>query len=91
MNSTLDELRQLIQESFDIDASAIDPARSVLEYGLDSLALTEFLFTVEDHFRVDLSERDDTTTSLGGLAALIDRIRNAPRSAGEVAHPLTAK
>jgi len=80
--STLDELRQLIRTTFDVDPSGFDPDKSILEYGLDSLALTEFLFAAEDHFGVDLSERDATVTTLGGLAELIERKRaTAPAAA----------
>jgi len=79
MNSTLDELRNMIGSTFDIDPAQIDPARSVLEYGLDSLALIELLFAAEDRFGVDLSDRDESITTLGGLAAFIDRkLASAP-------------
>jgi acyl carrier protein len=77
MNSTLDELRALVRSTFDIDAAQIDPAKPFFDYGLDLLALTEFLFAAEDHFGVDLSDRDDSVTTLGGLAAFIDRKRTA--------------
>ena len=84
MDSTLDELRTLIRDTFDIDATDLEPTKSVLDYGLDSLALTEFLFTAEEHFGVDLSDRDDSVTTLAGLAALIDRKRAAaPAPAGQ--------
>jgi len=77
MNSTLDELRSLIRNTFDIDPADLDPARSVLDYGIDSLALTELLFAAEDRFGIDLSDRDDSVMTLAGLAELIDRKRAA--------------
>jgi acyl carrier protein len=82
MNNTLDELRILIRNAFDIDPAELDPARPVVEYGLDSLALTELLFAAEDRFCVDLSDRDDSITTLAGLAAFIDRkLASAPAAA----------
>jgi len=84
MSSTLDDLRTLIEDTFDIDPDALDPTKSIFDYGLDSLALTEFLFAAEEHFGVDLSDRDDSMTTLAGLAALIDRKRApAPAAAGQ--------
>ncbi|HTT12902.1 MAG TPA: acyl carrier protein [Burkholderiaceae bacterium] len=77
MNSTLDELRSLIRTTFDIDPADLDSGKSILEYGIDSLALTELLFAAEDRFGVDLSDRDDSVTTLAGLAAFIDRKRAA--------------
>jgi acyl carrier protein len=81
MSDTLEQLRELIKEKFDIDASKIDPNASVLESGLDSLALTELLFTVEEKFGVELLEAAREVTSLGGLAALIDQLRSGSRPA----------
>src|SRR5262249_62131959 len=89
MSGTLEELRQLIKATFDIDPSTIDPAKSVLEYGLDSLALTEFLFAAEDRFGVDLSDRDPALATLAGLSALIDRKREAVPAAA-AAQPSSA-
>jgi acyl carrier protein len=44
------------------------------EHGIDSLAMVEFLFEVEDHFKVSLSGHADIDT-LSGLARLIDGMR----------------
>jgi acyl carrier protein len=53
----------------------------VLESGLDSLALTELLFTVEEKFGVELLESAREINTLGGLAALIDQLRSGNRPA----------
>lgn len=81
MSDTLEQLRELIKEKFDIDASQIDPNVSVLESGLDSLALTELLFTVEEKFGVELLEAAREVTTLGGLATLVDQLRSGSRPA----------
>ena len=49
--SSLNELQSLIQEKYGIEPSALDPHASMREKGLDSLALVEFLFAVEDRFQ----------------------------------------
>jgi acyl carrier protein len=81
MSDTLEQLRELIKEKFDIDASTIDPNASVLESGLDSLALTELLFTVEEKYGVELLEAAREVTTLAGLASLVDERRSGGRPA----------
>ena len=82
MTETVEALRQLVHEKFDIDASKIEPDASILESGLDSLALTELLFAVEEKFGVELLERAREVTTLGDLSSLIDDLRATKRSAG---------
>src|SRR5262249_26169309 len=89
MSGTLEELRQLIKATFDIDPSTIDPAKSVLEYGLDPLALPESLSPAEDRLGVDLPARAPALAALAGLAGLTDRKREAVPAAA-AAQPSSA-
>ena len=73
--NTLEELKQLIHTSFGIDPSTLKEDAPLSEYGLDSLALAELLFSVEDHFDLDLSETPSTVNTLNGLASLIDSLK----------------
>jgi acyl carrier protein len=45
------------------------------EQGLDSLAVAEFLFEVEDRLGLTLPEEHLQIETLAGLAELIDRLR----------------
>ncbi len=73
--STLDELKQLIHTAYGIDPETLKPDAPLADYGLDSLALAELLFSIEDHFDLDLSEAPRDVNTLTGLAALIDRMK----------------
>jgi acyl carrier protein len=73
--SSLKELQELIKERYDIDPATLDVDLSMREQGLDSLALAEFLFDVEDRFSLSLPDTADHADTLSGLAALIDRLR----------------
>lgn len=73
MNS-LKTLQDLAHEKYDIPLSELDPSASMRDKGLDSLALAEFIFAVEDHFNVVIPDDDPSITSLGGLAAVVDRL-----------------
>ncbi len=71
--STLQELQALIHEKYDIDASTIDPNESLREKGLDSLTLVEFVFEVEDRYKISLPEQNESIESLQGLANAVDK------------------
>ncbi len=75
--NTLDQLKQLLHERFDIDPSTLDPEAPLLEYGLDSLSLAELMFTVEEHFHVDFPPTQQDVDTLKGLADVIDNLRLA--------------
>ena len=71
--STLSELQAMIQDKYDIDASTIDPNESLREKGLDSLTIVEFVFDVEDHYKISLPDQNDSIETLSGLAQAVDK------------------
>ena len=83
--SSLKALQDLIQEKYDISPQSMDVNQSMRDHGLDSLALAEFLFEVEDHFHLDLPDEQPQVDTLAGLAALVDRVLAGKAAAGEQA------
>jgi acyl carrier protein len=76
--SSLKELQDLIHEKYGIEPSKLDPNASMRETGgLDSLALAEFLFAIEDHFGITMPDDDANIDTLGELALLVDKVRAA--------------
>ena len=73
--SSLADLQALILEKYGIEAAALDPSTSIKELGMDSLALAEFLFEIEDKLKVSLPDNDLTIDTLAGLAVLVDQAR----------------
>lgn len=73
--SSLKELQALIQEKYNIDPATLDVNLSMREQGLDSLAVAEFLFEVEDRLGLNLPDVQDQIDTLAGLADLVDRVR----------------
>ena len=71
--SSLKELQDLIHEKYGIEPSALDPHGSMRDKGVDSLALVEFLFTVEEHFHIDMPDADSKIDTLAELADVVDR------------------
>jgi acyl carrier protein len=74
--STFAAISSVLVEQFHVDAVAVQPAAALDQLGLDSLALMEFVFAVEDRFDVRIPEdRLDPRqagVTLEQLASLID-------------------
>lgn len=79
--SSLAQLQDLIQKKYDLPADAIDPDKPMTELGLDSLAIAEYLFEVEDHFAIRLTDDDPEIDTLRKLAGLVDRTLAAKEAA----------
>ena len=73
--SSLKELQDLIHEKFGIERAALEPDASMRAKGFDSLALVEFLFAIEDHFGIAMSDEDSSIDTLNELAAVVDKAR----------------
>jgi len=75
-SSTFAAISSILVESFDVDATVVTAETALAELGLDSLALMEFVFAVEDRFDVRIPEdRLDPRqagVTLAQLATLID-------------------
>lgn len=72
--ATLDKLKDLIAEEFDVEVSELSEATTLKEdLEADSLTLVEMVMSVEDEFDVELGEDEITSVnSIGELATLID-------------------
>jgi len=79
--TSLAELQQVIQKKYDLAADAIDPDKPMTELGLDSLAIAEFLFEVEDHFAIRLTDDDPEIDTLRKLSVLVDKTIAAKEAA----------
>jgi acyl carrier protein len=79
--TSLKELQDLIHTKYGLDPSTLDPDASMREKGLDSLALAEFLFLVEDHFAISLPDNDPRMDTLGQLSTLVDKALAAKAAA----------
>jgi len=53
---TFNSIAMILETDFKVDRSAISPATVLTDLGLDSLALMEFVFAVEDAFHLRIPE-----------------------------------
>jgi acyl carrier protein len=70
--NTLDQLKQLIKDEFDIEPTTIDVDAPFASYDLDSLTVVELLFTIEDKFHVRVPE--DAARSVTTLRELVQML-----------------
>jgi acyl carrier protein len=76
--SSLKVLQDLIHEKYGIEPAALDPHASMRDKGFDSLTLVEFVFAIEDHFSISITDDDaNSIDTLAGLAAVVDKVRLA--------------
>ncbi len=72
--STLEALQGLIHEKYGLAPSELDPHASMRDKGLDSLALVEFLFAIEDRFGISMPDPGPELDTLAQLAEVLDRV-----------------
>lgn len=81
--SSLKELQTLIQEKYGLDAATLDPHASMRASGVDSLALVEFLFDVEDKYGISIPDDNPNLDTLAELAVIVDQLRAAQAVAAQ--------
>jgi acyl carrier protein len=72
---TLERLKQLAARELAIDPGALDPAAPFDSLGIDSLALIDFMFKVEEEFGVRVS--DEALRDIKTLGALERHVASA--------------
>lgn len=79
--SSLKELQGLIQKKYGLAREALEPHASMRASGVDSLALVEFIFEVEDKYGISIPDTNANLDTLAELAELVDRLRAAEPAA----------
>ncbi|SAL67339.1 acyl carrier protein [Caballeronia humi] len=72
MNTTFDWLRTKLAQDYSLDTTALVPGAALEALGLDSLAVAELLFNVEDKFHIKISSESAPLATLGDVARFID-------------------
>ncbi len=87
--TTLQTLQDLLKANFDLEPERLNPEAKLEELDIDSLAVVEVLFVVEDQFKVTVPSeplaRQASLKTIGELVAYIDRLvaEQHPVAAGE--------
>ena len=54
--NTFEAVRSVLIEQFHVEPEKISPQSALQALGLDSLSLMEFVFAIEDHFKLRIPE-----------------------------------
>jgi acyl carrier protein len=76
--TTLDAIRDILHQNFDIDPEALQPNAKLADLAIDSLAVIEVMFAVEDRFHITVPAEPVAVqaqlTTVGELVAYIDKL-----------------
>lgn len=77
--NTLQLLLDLIKKEHHLDITGVTLETGLADVGLDSLALAELIFSIEDTFHVELGDMDPRSmpATVGELVTLIDTSNSA--------------
>ena len=82
MNS---DLINLFAETFGIAEDKLLPSATLESLGLDSLAVIEFLFQIEDQFHIQIPDQANPPRTLEEMVQLIEPLM--PKGSGSVSKP----
>lgn len=72
MASTIERLRKIFIENFQSEENELKPDASLESLGLDSLDKIDFLFEIEEEFKIRIEPSDIKTDNIQGIVDCID-------------------
>ena len=72
--TTLETMQGLLAEHFDLQVSQLQPESELDKIGLDSLAIIEFMFMVEDEFKIKLPDERVEIKTVQDVITVVDRL-----------------
>ncbi len=86
--STLAVLQEILVEEFQLPREQLVPDARLDQLGVDSLALLEMMFTIEDRFKLKIKDDIPALVTLNEVVVYIDGLlaqQSGPGSAGAAA------
>ena len=71
--STLERLKKLFIDKFDFNVEELKPETTLEYLGLDSLDKIEFMFDIENEFRIKIPDQEFKVTTIQDMVDAIDR------------------
>jgi acyl carrier protein len=81
MTTTFETMKRIIVKDYELAPERLTPETPLEAIELDSLAVTELIFALEDEFNVTAKTNGQGMSTLGDIAAYIDQLiaeRDAP-------------
>jgi acyl carrier protein len=71
--STIERLKKLFIDKFDFNVEELKPDTTLEYLGLDSLDKIEFMFDIENEFRIKIPDQEFKVTTIQDMVDAIDR------------------
>jgi acyl carrier protein len=78
-STTFERLRAILAQKFEVAPELIDPAARMDQLGIDSLAVIEVIFQIEDEFKISIQSDPGELQTLADLVACVDRLAEEQR------------
>jgi acyl carrier protein len=72
--TTMERIRKLLVEKLDLNAEMIVPEATLDSLGLDSLDKIEFMFALEDEFKIKIEDRNVKINTIMDGVEVIDKL-----------------
>lgn len=73
-DTTFERLRQILAKEFEVAPELIHPTARMDELAIDSLAVIEVIFRLEDEFNISFPQAPGELRTVGDLASCVDRL-----------------
>ena len=79
MSTTLERLKQLFIAKFEYNVEELQPTTTLETLGLDSLDMIEFMFDIENEFRIKIPDQEFKVTTIQEIVDAVDRFISEQR------------
>jgi acyl carrier protein len=79
-NTTFERLRQILATEFEVAPELIHPAARMDQLAIDSLAVIEVIFRLEDEFKITFPQEAGKLQTVGELATCVDVLATEQRA-----------
>ena len=74
MATTLERIKKLFLENFDLPEERLHPQATIESIGLDSLDKIEFMFALEKEFDIKIPDREVQLNSIQDMVTVIEHL-----------------
>ncbi len=72
--SSLETIQRMMAEQFDLKPEVLTPDAQLENLGVDSLSVIEFMFNIEDEFKIKLPDTRVEIKTVQDIANIVDRL-----------------
>ncbi len=72
--SSLETIQRMMAEQFELKPEVLGPDAQLESLGVDSLSVIEFMFNIEDEFKIKLPDARVEIKTVQDIANIVDRL-----------------